>query len=136
MKNKSYISSTLVMLCVAVVIMMGLAGCVSETTPIDQDPRLQLAPVPSDGWKANDSTRNNMTMVFGIILLGAIIYAIRDWIKTKKPGMICLIAGAGLTCLIEPFEDMPAAVWYMRSEQFMLFEYFGRPCPSLCPCCI
>jgi hypothetical protein len=47
--------------------------------------------------------------------------------------MICLIMGAGLTCLIEPFEDMPCAVWYMRSEQSMLFEYFGRPMPLFMP---
>lgn len=112
--------------------LLSLSGCFDTSTPLMQDPRLALAEIPSHGWVANDTIRQNIVLVMGLVVAGSFVYALRYWAQTGNPGMVWLIIGAGVTCLIEPFEDVLAGVWYARSGD-TLFEYFGRPMPLFMP---
>jgi hypothetical protein len=59
----------------------------------------------------------------------ALIFALRDWHKSKFPVLVLLIIGGAVTCLAEPFVDLLGACWHPIVGQNTLFELMDRPMP-------
>jgi hypothetical protein len=111
---------------VLVVAIVSLTGCSSKGVPVDQDPRMTLPAV--EKFVPNQTNQNRITIILGVMILCGLVYGIRYWSKTDNPAIVCMIVGASLNTLIEPFCDHMAALLFFRGD-YIVLEFFGRPMP-------
>ena len=64
-----------------------------------------------------------------VLILLAVLFALRDWNKSKTPILLLLIIGGAITNLAEPFVDLGGACWHPIIGQDAIFENMARPMP-------
>jgi len=92
------------------------------------DPRT-LLPIPPEDAVVNSPISNTVAIVFTVIGGLSIIYAIFDWVKTRKPISLLLLTGGALAFFIEPMLDVLGACWHPVIGQQTVFTLMGRQIP-------
>jgi hypothetical protein len=110
-------------------VLLGAVACAPKGVPANHDPRLDLPAVPLQHLQSNDEARSQVSIFLAICCGIALIYCIKDWFDTGKPVLSFLMLGGLLAIVNEPLLNVVAAVWYQRSDQFMVLQLLGRPMP-------
>jgi hypothetical protein len=95
------------------------------------DPVFRIAPPPVEtALTAVDMAISNRIIVINcVLILLAVLFALRDWNRSKSPMLLLLIIGGGITNLAEPFVDLGGACWHPIIGQSAIFENMARPMP-------
>jgi hypothetical protein len=72
---------------------------------------------------------NWIIVIQSAIILGAIVFAGRYWVKSKSPMLALILVGGAVANLAEPFVDLVGACWHPIINQHTLFENMDRPLP-------
>jgi hypothetical protein len=124
------IKFVIVLLTIMAIVVLVVAG--HETTKgvqWDQDQRLLIPSVPAQEMRQNVANRNMIMIVEGVLILAALAYGIRYWIKTGKPVLVLMMFGAALNSFGEPYNSLMVNLHYVRYEDFTIFQFMGRPMP-------
>ena len=91
----------------------------------------RIVPPPVDvALSAVDMAISNRIIMIDCTLAAiAIIFALREWGKTKSLIPLLLIIGGAVTNLAEPFVDLNGACWHPIIGQSAIFENMDRPMP-------
>lgn len=95
------------------------------------DPTFRITPPPVDmGLTDLDRVISGRIVAIDyVLILAAVIFALREWRRSKSPVLLLLIVGGALTYLLEPFVDLGGACWHPIIGQSALFENMARPMP-------
>jgi hypothetical protein len=58
-----------------------------------------------------------------------LLYALRDWQRSKSPILALILLGGALTNVMEPFVDITGGCWHPIIHQDRLFAIMGHPMP-------
>lgn len=79
---------------------------------------------------------NFITIAFGALFLGGVIYAGILFYKERDPAVILIMIGAAIASLAEPIVDiLGMCIHHIQGQQFTLFTTFGRPIPIYVTLC-
>jgi hypothetical protein len=96
------------------------------TDPIS---RLPLPPVDMVVTPHDAAVASFVFLTASLLVLGALVYALRDWLKTKSPLLVLIILGGAVTNVMEPLVDILGACWHPIINQNRLFDIMGHPMP-------
>jgi hypothetical protein len=86
-------------------------------------------PIPPVDAIAPTAIASGATTFFTVLALLALVYALWDWRKSRRPIILYILIGGGLTLLVEPFVDLMGACWHPIYGQGVAFELMGRYMP-------
>ena len=95
----------------------------------NQDQRLLLpAPDFSSVWfQPNVHNRDIVMMILGVLALVVVIFGLYYWLKKRTPVFIMMTLGAICCSFTEPYNSLMVTLYYIRYEDWQLFEFLGRP---------
>lgn len=64
-------------------------------------------------------------IVLWIVVVGFVVFAVRQWRRTGSPRGLVLLAGGGIALLNEPLDDILGLVHHPRPGQDVVFETMG-----------
>jgi hypothetical protein len=96
------------------------------------DPTYRIVPPPVDvALTAVDlAIRDRILIIDCVIILAALLFALREWNRSKSPMLLLLVVGGAFTALAEPFVDLCGACWHPIIGQDGLYENMDRPIPT------
>lgn len=82
-------------------------------------------PLPPQGLIYPQTAQLVATVLAGSVLVVVVVYALREWRRTRSPLMLGFLAGGAVCYLNEPIDDLLGLVWYPRPGQWVAFTTFA-----------
>ena len=105
-----------------------------RTSMIDPTFRIAAPPVDMALTALDQMIVGRITVVNAVVILAAIIFALREWSRSQSPIPLLLILGGAFTSFMEPFVDLGGGCWHPIIGQHELFENMARPIPVWLGC--
>ncbi|MBB5957161.1 hypothetical protein FHS29_003754 [Saccharothrix tamanrassetensis] len=86
-------------------------------------------PEPPVDMVASTNAQLAVVVVLGVVLAGALAYALWRIVTVRRPLMLCMVVGAGLCGFTEPVWDTLSNIWFPQIGQWTGFSAFGRAIP-------
>jgi len=96
---------------------------------IDQEFRIAPPPVDIVLSPLDNTAAHWLIGICSVLILAGLVYALREWGRTKSPIPLLLILGGAFSNLAEPFVDVGGACWHPIHGQITLFTLMDRPMP-------
>lgn len=84
-----------------------------------------VLPAPPQGLAYPQTAQLVATVLAGSAMTLVVLYALREWRRSRSPLMLTFLAGGAVCYLNEPIDDLLGLVWYPRPGQWTAFTTFS-----------
>lgn len=79
-----------------------------------------VAPTGFSAWCAG---------IYASITVVALLFSLWHWRSSRRPVLLLIVLGGGMTGFVEPLVDLLGACWHPRLGHGVAYEFMGRPIP-------